>query len=397
MLRADITVSTLGELATLHVAELIEGTTAWVVAAGNYWTLELNSGAPSGQNVVVPLSGSPIAGLPNARWIQTIAQTFPSMFTAQEVYVNKGGSDTTGDGTPDKPFLTIPKALSTITDASTSKRYVILVAPGEYAESFGLKPWVGITGVPPTTSGFLGLVEITAPADTIGYDPAYTTSGFAVSWMSHLVLSNHQTWDTNTTLNDQCQLTYFDVNFNGGASYIGRGLGGVSNMTWDNCLSYGGVLAKGIQFLFTIGGTQFLGGTIDIEAGPVGTLENTTWLAQNTSVGAAFNPTNVLIKWAAPSPVGFNAQADLSNCSIVGNVTVDGAHTSFKATVEGVPPNVSLLNGAPSLVLQTSANALGYVATGGAGVWAAPLPTVVQTAIDRIAAKVAVLNGAPIP
>jgi len=71
MNRPDFTVADLGELASLHTAEIAEGANVWVESDGAYWTLEKNSGAAPGPTVVVPLAGAPQAGATNARWIQT--------------------------------------------------------------------------------------------------------------------------------------------------------------------------------------------------------------------------------------------------------------------------------------------------------------------------------------
>lgn len=71
MIRADITVANEGELSTVHVAELDEGSNAWVDNPGAYYTLEKQSGAPPVPgSVVAPIAGSPIAGFPNARWVK---------------------------------------------------------------------------------------------------------------------------------------------------------------------------------------------------------------------------------------------------------------------------------------------------------------------------------------
>lgn len=54
---------------------------------------------------------------------------------AQVIYVSKSGSDVTGTGGQHRPYLTLTKAFSMITDASPSKRYVVRVAAGSYTES----------------------------------------------------------------------------------------------------------------------------------------------------------------------------------------------------------------------------------------------------------------------
>lgn len=74
MNRIDLLVADVGELATVHVAEIVDGANAWVTAEGDYWTLVRFSGTmpPPGANVVAPLAGAPIAGGSNALWIRQV-------------------------------------------------------------------------------------------------------------------------------------------------------------------------------------------------------------------------------------------------------------------------------------------------------------------------------------
>ncbi len=349
----------------------------WVSGAGSYFA-EFDSDTVFGSEGG---GTSPTAAVTNTLIQRDASQPIFS----QAVYVSKAGNDD-WNGTVLNPFLTIQKALTSITDATTAKRYCVYVGPGEYAGAFQIKPWCAVVGTP-TSSGFYGLVEITAPPDTCGLDPvAFPGAGFSVVWYSHLVFANHQTWSEIAAGNNSVQGTFFDVDFNGGFSFIGPATSGVDNWTLDNCIVYGGALAQGIQFLFTIGGTQFLGGTVTVQAAPsAGALASTTWLGQNTAVGSAFNPTNVIVLWAAPTPVGQFAKVDFSNVSVVGAVTINGASTSYASTVEGIPPSVTLMNGAVSPVLQTKAQALGYTPAT-PGNWAIP-PTQVAQALDELAAN----------
>lgn len=64
----------------------------------------------------------------------------------QERYVNKGGSDTTGNGSFDKPYLTVQKAIDSIADASRTKPYTVFVAPGIYTDPVLLKVGVYVRG-----------------------------------------------------------------------------------------------------------------------------------------------------------------------------------------------------------------------------------------------------------
>lgn len=68
------------------------------------------------------------------------------------VYVAKNGSDTPPMsgvplGTIDNPYLTVQAAIDSITDASSSKFYSVVVQPGQYAENLTLKPWVNVVGI----------------------------------------------------------------------------------------------------------------------------------------------------------------------------------------------------------------------------------------------------------
>lgn len=51
------------------------------------------------------------------------------------IHVDKEGNDISGDGSLSSPYLTIAKAITTITDSSETNRYLILVAPGIYTEA----------------------------------------------------------------------------------------------------------------------------------------------------------------------------------------------------------------------------------------------------------------------
>lgn len=73
-------------------------------------------------------------------------------FVDQNVYVSKAGNDSTGTGAITAPYLTITGALNAIktaNDASTSKRYQVIVAAGLYAENVALQAWVWVCGMSP--------------------------------------------------------------------------------------------------------------------------------------------------------------------------------------------------------------------------------------------------------
>jgi hypothetical protein len=301
---------------------------------------------------------------------------------SQIVYVSKAGSDLTGDGSIGNPYLTIQKALTSITDATTLKRYEISVGPGSYADPFLVKPWVGIVGVDSggngaTPNGFM-LTEIAALANTLGFDPSWSLSGFSVCWMSSLAFVNGQTFDQSTVPGCQPQINHFNCSFNGIMTYLGTGTTGTDNVVWTGCLSFAGAVVKGWQFFWTRH-CEFLAGTIDIQS-VLGAIEDTTWLGQDCSAGSAFVATNVSLTGSGAK----SAKADLSNVAVVGTATLNGANTLYTSTPEGIPNVVTLLGGAPGPVVQ---GGLGYVPAVLAD-WSGTAPTSVQNALDRIAAKI---------
>ena len=96
------------------------------------------------------------------------ANLLPSI--VQSVYVSLGGSDTLGDGTSDNPFYSVVHAMSTITDASYTKRYNIYLSTGKFYETdLLLKPNVWITGQ--------GAILTRYQASSINLDPSWNQTG----------------------------------------------------------------------------------------------------------------------------------------------------------------------------------------------------------------------------
>lgn len=96
----------------------------------------------TGQGIVLPAVGGGGGGIP-----------VPA--TSQQVFVAKWGNDGTGNGTMTTPYLTINHALTTILDATSVKRYEVVVFPGIYTENIAFKAFVDIVGWEPTaTQGF---------------------------------------------------------------------------------------------------------------------------------------------------------------------------------------------------------------------------------------------------
>lgn len=85
------------------------------------------------------------------RWMDVISGivdniTPSSGSQANTRYVTLGGNDTTGDGSFENPFLTIARAMTSITTASVTNPWLVDVGPGVFATSFTVKNGVTVRG-----------------------------------------------------------------------------------------------------------------------------------------------------------------------------------------------------------------------------------------------------------
>jgi hypothetical protein len=66
----DIVVANVAELATVHVAEFEDGSTAWARDRAQEYVLQKGLGVGgNGVTIIAPIAGSPIAGAPGAVWV----------------------------------------------------------------------------------------------------------------------------------------------------------------------------------------------------------------------------------------------------------------------------------------------------------------------------------------
>lgn len=261
----------------------------------------------------------------------------PTPVESQEVYVNKGGNDSTGDGSYAKPFLTIQRAMTSITDNSQTKVYGVNVGPGTYNDNFAFKPWVSVVGFV-SSSGFEGVTQIGAGA-VISFDPSWIGATYNVAWFSHLTFNNMPTFNILTQAGEGAQLTFFDCLFNSGVSFIGGFSGNVNNMTLDDCLSYGPVSIQDCSYLFFIGGAATFGGLITATAtSAAGPASSTKILALGGSTNAVTLTSNA---------GGGGATASMQGFTVTNTLTLNGAQSVYQSTVAGIPGTIVRSGGAP--------------------------------------------------
>jgi hypothetical protein len=63
-----------------------------------------------------------------------------------EIFVDKGGNDTTGDGTMGKPYLTVQKAIDVVEAADSGTTTLIVIGAGTYAENITVKEAMSFVG-----------------------------------------------------------------------------------------------------------------------------------------------------------------------------------------------------------------------------------------------------------
>lgn len=78
------------------------------------------------------------------------------------MYVEADGNDTTGEGSYENPYLTVGHAMASILDASTTKRYQIVVGAMVDASNIALRPYVWIQGADLAISRLTGTLSLHA-------------------------------------------------------------------------------------------------------------------------------------------------------------------------------------------------------------------------------------------
>jgi len=166
--------------------------------------------------------------------------TLEDFSIGQVVWVSKNGSDTTGNGGQHKPFLTITKAFTAITDASPSKRYVVHVGAGAYTESsVALPSNVFVIGESKESVRISGAVSMGVwTQDNAGSDDR---SGF--SMVSLLSAAN---FDWNTAKSRAGKLYLNEVVFGSTLNMNGYD-NAIAQAQFDSCIIFGAVTISGIN------------------------------------------------------------------------------------------------------------------------------------------------------
>jgi hypothetical protein len=291
----------------------------------------------------------------------------------QIVYVRQGGSDATGNGSISAPYATITHAMATITDALWEKRYMVDLGPGNWPDNFSWKAWVYIRGSTVGATRLTGVVDINDPSWGVPGSHSDERAGAQdVSFTGTLTL--------NFTLQTSNFGKFFCWNCNMNNTLVITAQNPINQVIIQGGLWFGGITTDGGQLVLIA--TSGQSGNI--------TLNSSTTALAFSAFGGAQNG-NLSLNYTA----GPGITAVLFDFPVNGNVVVSGALAALSATNSSLPAQANISIAGGSLTRLTDAFSLAYTPAVPAQ-WAGS-PSSLQNAIDRMAALLVVLSGAPIP
>lgn len=307
------------------------------------------------------------------RSLQAASARGPAPAASNIVYVNKGGSDVTGNGSFGLPFLTIGAALSRITDASVNKSYLVLVGPGNYTEDVALIPFAYVQGqeLYGQIIGVQSMSLSAAWASVVGLSFAGANS---LVVENDMILNFSGVQDGNLTFDT----VYVDGNFSLTGDPVNGGFVNLRACEIVGTMNVTGASVEPHELTFDSNVSLF-----STASQPV------VW---NSVGGGSFYDVTLTVDSTAGKP----AEVMMGGTAWANTLALAGAATSFVGSTSSIPSLVTLSAGAPPPVPINYANGLGYT-PGTPANWAGPAPTLTQQALDRMATLLVSLHGGPIP
>jgi hypothetical protein len=296
------------------------------------------------------------------------------------INVSKGGNDATGDGTDEKPYLTIGKALLVAPTYSPTfeNPALILVGPGSYVENLLIPPFVWVAAFEAGNTVTVG----TGAGSAISLAPSwFAPSAFNIGGVESVIVAGDIVIDFTGATAFGFIVFGQPVVLEGSFTVIGDPTNG-GNVYFPPGSSMGFPVSCIGADLTSQGCEYFAGATIAITS-------TATQPAIFSSDGDTVHASITL-----DSTAGMSASAELISTGVVGPLNLAGAGTSYQATAGGVPPVVNLSAGAPPPVLLTEGNGIGFTATV-PGNWVGAAPLNLHDAVNRIANNTT--NVHPIP
>jgi hypothetical protein len=292
--------------------------------------------------------------------------TEPLPNASQLIWVDQGGNDSTGDGTLGNPYFTIAHAVTTFSDSSITKSYLILVGPGTYSAAFNLPPWVTIHGLPTGQQYVFISGAVTIPSTWTGGSDF--RSGF-----DNIKFSVAQTWDFSAVTSTAGKLYIYDCQFS--SSLTITGYNQINQLVTQSCWFFSGFTQNGVNHYMI--DAHVVGGNININS------QSTTFAGFLNAYGGASAGSLTATFTTGQSTIALS----LYSFVITGGLSLSGSGVSTSTTSDSIVGVVSLSNSAPAPVLLTPATAMSYVAATLAN-WGGTTPTSVSNALDLIGNKI---------
>jgi len=306
-------VSASDSFATINATQTLTNKTL----TGTTNTIRATQLATTGSDVVVSGAAPGASGQalmltsPTTATWQSIYGTLPSV--NMYVYVELGGSDTTGNGTISFPYASITQAIASITTASPTNRYAIIVGPGTYTANLSLKADVFIVGTGVQTTRITGNIDIN--------DTSWnSTSNDDRSGIIGVNISGTATINFTTNTSSAGKFYIYSSAINGLLSMTAYNA--VNQIFCNNTLLYASFSQTGCQHLFF--------GSVDLAGGA--TVSSSTYCA---TILYSYNSTftgNLTGTYTSSN----NVTIDLYNTGVVGTLTLTGASLTCNATAEAI-------------------------------------------------------------
>jgi hypothetical protein len=158
------------------------------------------------------------------------------------VYVRKGGSDSTGDGSFNKPFATINAACTLIrsfANASTTNRYTVIVGTGRYTEALVMSEWTFVVG--DSCEG----TRVTFTSFTLGAD--FTPNVDHRCGFQSMTISGGQTVDFNAVSSNQGKIRFDNVTFNDKWTFTA--FSAINQCLFNDCFMFNGYNQNGMNIV----------------------------------------------------------------------------------------------------------------------------------------------------
>ena len=275
------------------------------------------------------------------------APSFADFPASNIIYVDKTGNDATGNGSLNRPYLTVAAAMAAVSSPTSTNIFCIKVGVGTFTEAtLTLKPWTWIVGTGGMTMGGPSRISVTSTAITLD---ASWAAGSQRGGLSQIYL----TGSTGVTFDRQSisgvgsgVLEMFDVGMNGALTFKGTSL--IDYLDVKSIRVFGNVSVSGgsIQFFDSelLGNVTFNDtGSVDVTSDVLNTFIAGNFTAASTTNSVAVRLSDVRIDGtrsitgtgtSVTSPLGAYRPSTPANWSSV-PVSIEQGLDNLAATIAG--------------------------------------------------------------